>query len=101
MLGLLLDAMKGALLGEHALAMLIVSFLFLKLHRRFKLYPMWQQCGFIFLFVLLYQFIIFLIQGIIGQLPQSNLYWGPTLTSLIFWPWIYILLRDWNNKFSK
>jgi len=101
LLGLLMDAMKGTLLGEHALAMLIASFLFLKLQRRFKLYPMWQQCAFILFFIFIYQFVIFIIQGIIDQLPSTYLYWGPTISSLIFWPWIYVLLRDWNKKFAR
>ena len=100
-LGLLLDVMKGTLLGEHALAMLITSFLFLKLQRRFKLYPIWQQCLFVLLFVFGYQFTIFIVQGAIAQLPGSYLFWGTCLTSMIIWPWIYVLLRDWNKRFIR
>lgn len=99
-LGLILDAVKGSLLGEHAFAMLIVAFIFLKFYRRFRLYSLWQQALGIFLFVFLYQFIIFIIQGTINQLPNSYAYWAACLTSAIFWPSVYLFLRDWNRKFT-
>ena len=99
MLGLFLDALKGSLLGEHAFAMLIVIFIFLKFQRRFRLYSLAQQTWFILLFVILYHFIIFIIQGTINELPNNYAYWGACLTSMFFWPSSYLFLRDWNKKF--
>jgi rod shape-determining protein MreD len=101
LLGLMLDAMKGSLLGEHALAMLIVAFCFYKMQRRFRLYPLWQQALMMLVLTFLYQLIIYIVQGAIGQLPYTTLYWGACATSMIIWPWIYVLVRDWNLKLCR
>jgi rod shape-determining protein MreD len=100
-LGLVIDATKGSLLGEHAFAMLITAFLFLKLQRRFKLYSLWQQSACVLLLAFVYEFIIFLIQGTINQLPTRYEYWGACLTTMLFWPSLSVLLKDWNKKFTR
>ncbi|MBA3661203.1 MAG: rod shape-determining protein MreD [Gammaproteobacteria bacterium] len=97
-IGLIVDLLNGTLLGEHALAYTLVIYLVTRMHLRIRLYP-WLQQGFsIFLFVLLYQFVVYCIQGFIGQVPASNLYWLSSLTSTILWPWLYILLRDYRKR---
>jgi rod shape-determining protein MreD len=61
---------------------------------------MLQQGFSILLFVLLYQFIIFCIQGFVGQLPASNLYWLSSITSMLLWPWLFVLMRDCSRWFK-
>src|SRR5210317_1092712 len=43
MAGLLLDALTGTLLGEHALSLSLIAYLCVRLHQRIRAYPMWQQ----------------------------------------------------------
>ncbi len=43
--GLLMDVLKGGLLGKYALGPTLVAFVALKLRRRIRVYPMWQQAA--------------------------------------------------------
>jgi rod shape-determining protein MreD len=52
------------------------------------------------MFVLLYQFIIYCIQGFVGQLPSSHLYWLSSVTSMLFWPWLFVVMRDVSRWFK-
>lgn len=96
--GLLLDAMNGSLLGEHALAMSVVTYIIVVFHRRIRLFPVWQQALVVFGLTLCYQLIIFTAQGAIGEDPNTPLYWAPSITSMLMWPWVFIILRDWRRR---
>jgi rod shape-determining protein MreD len=98
-IGILLDLLNGTLLGEHAFAMVAIAYLILKLYQLIRVYPMAQQTLMIFVLVLLYRAIIFIIQGVIGELPHYMMYWLTVIISTILWPWIFILLRDMRRKF--
>lgn len=94
LLGLFLDALQHTLLGEHALAMVVITFIALKIHRQFRFFPLWQQAFSIMLLLAIYQFLRFWIQGIIGQLGEGWLYWLPVVTSGLLWPLVPYLLRE-------
>jgi rod shape-determining protein MreD len=91
--GIFLDVLQGTLLGEHAFALTIVIYLVTRMYSRLRMFPLLQQGLSILLFVLLYQFILFCIQGFLGSLPHGWLYWSSSLTSMLVWPWIFNLLR--------
>ncbi|MCP5459802.1 MAG: rod shape-determining protein MreD, partial [Gammaproteobacteria bacterium] len=59
LMGLLLDAAQGTLLGQHALALAVVGFLTLKTYRRVRVLPLWQQSFTILAFVAVNQFLVF------------------------------------------
>ena len=99
-LGLILDLLYGTLLGEHALAFTIIIYFVSRLHIRLRMFPLLQQGFCVFLFILLYQFIVYCIQGFIGQLPASQLYWLSSVTSLILWPWLFVVMRDCRRWFN-
>lgn len=100
MMGLVLDLLNGTLLGEHALAFTIVIYFVSKLHIRLLMSPLIQQGISIFVFVLFYEFIIYCIQGFIGELPGSHLYWLSAVTSMLLWPWLFVLMRDCRRWFK-
>ena len=100
MMGLLVDLMSGTLLGEHALAYTIVIYFVTRMHIRLRIYPMVQQGITILFFVFLYQFVLYCIQGFIGELPASHLYWLSSITSVLLWPWLFILMRDFRRWFK-
>lgn len=91
--GIFLDVLEGTLLGEHALALTIVMYIVVRMYTRLRMFPLIQQGLVIFFLVLLYQFILFCIQGFLGSLPNSWLYWSSSLTSMLLWPWVYSILR--------
>lgn len=97
--GLCLDVLHGTLLGEHALALTLVGYLAVRIYSRFRMYPLLQQGLFILLFVLLYQSILFCVQGFVGQLPRSWLYWSNALTSMLLWPWVFVIMDDCRRRF--
>lgn len=100
-MGLVMDMIDGTMLGEHALAYTIVVYLVSRMSIRLSMFPMLQQSLSIFIFVLLYQFMIFCIQGFVGEVPTSHWYWSSSLTSLLLWPWLFILLRDYRHLFRS
>lgn len=99
-MGIVVDLLSGSLLGEHALALTMIIYLVTRLYIRLRLYPLLQQGLSIFVFVLLYQFILFCIQGFVGNLPASHLYWLSSLTSVLLWPWLFVLMRDYCRWFK-
>jgi rod shape-determining protein MreD len=38
------------------------------------------------------------VQGFIGELPKTWLYWSSSLTSMVLWPWVYTIMRDYRRK---
>ena len=99
LVGMMLDILNGTLLGEHALALTLVIYLISRVHSRFRMSPMLQQGLTVGLLVMLYQFILFCIQGATGDLPRRWMYWSPALTSMLLWPWIFAILQDCRRRF--
>lgn len=99
--GIFLDVLESTLLGEHALALTLVTYLVVRMHSRLYMFPVLQQSLCIFLFVLLYQFILFCIKGFLGTVPSHWLYWSSALTSMILWPWISITMREQMRSLAK
>ncbi len=98
--GLIMDLLNGTLLGEHALAYTVVIYFISSMYIRIRMYPILQQSLSILFFCLMYQFMLYCIQGFIGKLPDSHLYWLSSLTSMLLWPWLSVLLRDCQYRFK-
>ncbi len=98
--GVLLDIAMGTLLGQHALGICIIAYIFLKNHQRIRLYPIVQQ-GFIVMIALLIKQILFLwIYGITKRAPENLwLYFMPSIISMLLWPWVYAVMRDIQGRF--
>ena len=99
-MGIVIDLLTGTLLGEHALALTVIIYIVSRTYLRLRMYPLLQQGLSVFLFVLFYQFIIYCIQGFIGELPSSRLYWLSSITSMLLWPWLFVLMRDCRRWFK-
>lgn len=99
LMGIVLDILNGTLLGEHALAMTLVAYIVARMNSRMRMFPLVQQGFIIFLLVLFYQFILFCVQGFLGQLPSTWMFWTPTVTSMLLWPWIFSFIRDCRRRF--
>jgi len=97
--GLSIDVLTGTLLGEHALALGLIAFVAVKLHKQIRVHPPWQQALSVLSMIALGQLIIIWIKGITGESPQSWAYWAPSITSAIIWPLIFSLLRGLRRSF--
>jgi rod shape-determining protein MreD len=98
--GLIMDIALGSLLGQHGLGLSLVAYIILKNHQRLRLYPLVQQ-GVIIMFILMFEQLLHLwIYGITNRAPQNALvHFIPAITSMIVWPWLFILMRDIRRRF--
>lgn len=98
--GIILDLLMGTLLGEHALVLVLVTYLVVKFNVRLRLFPIWQQSLIVFFLILFYQGALFWIQVLQGQAPNTWFYWLPSLTSALVWPWLRALLKDYRRRYK-
>ena len=98
--GLMLDVSHGAILGQHALGLMLVVYIVQLQHQRLRVASLVQQAIVIFFLLLLKQLIVLWVSGIVGHAPDTWLYFMPSITGAMLWPWIYIILRDMRRKFG-
>lgn len=98
--GLMLDVSHGAILGQHALGLVLVIYIVHIQHQRLRVASMVQQAIVVFFLVLLKQLVVLWVSGIVGHAPDTWLYFMPSFTSALLWPWVYVILRDLRRKFG-
>ncbi|HEB81915.1 MAG TPA: rod shape-determining protein MreD [Gammaproteobacteria bacterium] len=98
--GLMLDVSYGTLMGQHAVGLVLVIYFIHINHQRLRVASLLQQAIVIFFLLLIKQLLILWVDGMLGHAPDSWLYFMPTLTSTLLWPWTYLILRDLRRKFS-
>jgi rod shape-determining protein MreD len=91
--GLMLDVAGGALLGQNALILAIVAYLAIRLHKRIRQYPVWQQSVSVLILILLHLMLSLWIKGTFSQSTETWAYWLPALTSMLLWPVIFTSMR--------
>jgi rod shape-determining protein MreD len=96
--GMAIDLLKGTTLGQHALAFLLVSFLTHKFQLRMRIFPISQQTVTVFMLLVLYEFVVFWTDGIIGYPVTTWMRWIPVFTSALLWPALVALLDTWNRR---
>lgn len=97
--GLMLDISHGAIIGQHAIGLVIVIYIIHMQHQKLRVCSLLQQAIVILLLLLFNQTLVLWVYGIVGNIPDTGLYFMPSLVGAILWPWIYIILRDLRRKF--
>lgn len=100
LVGLFLDVGRGALLGQHALALAAVACLTLQTYRRIRAAPPWQQAFSVLIFLLIEQILVFWISGVIGYPPRDWWYLAPAVGGMVLWPLLFVVLRDVRRYFQ-
>lgn len=90
--GLALDVFRGAVLGEHALALVIVAFLAIRMHLLIRNKPLFEQALIAFAALALYEFVVWCIDGFSGHTLNSGLRWLHPITGGLLWPVVCGLL---------
>jgi rod shape-determining protein MreD len=100
-MGIALDTLTGALLGQNALALLVIVYLAEKFHLRLRVFPLSQLAITVLLLLGLYEFILFWIDGMAPEMTQAGLdagrtvslaeRWVPPLTGTLVWVALYML----------
>ena len=98
--GLLLDVSYGTLMGQHAVGMVLVIYVIHLQHQRLRVASLLQQAIVIFGLLFIKQLLILWVDGMLGRAPGSWLYFMPTITSTVLWPWVYLILRNLEKKFT-
>lgn len=100
LVGLLQDVSRDVLLGQYALAFALIAFLTLHLHQRLRVFPLWQQALSVGVLIMLECLVVLWIKGLTGQSPGFWKMMLPALTSMVFWPLIYLLLRHLRRTYN-
>lgn len=86
--GLALDAFQGSPLGEHALALSFVTYLALRLNLLVRAKPLFEQSLFVFAALVVYEALLWVIDGWTGYALSTPTRWVYTVTSALIWPLI-------------
>ena len=84
--GLMLDAFRGLVLGENALAFVAVAYLAHRLHLRVRMFPLMHQSLVVMSLLWVYQFTLFWIDGVTGHPLTDWARWLPVVTGALLWP---------------
>lgn len=88
--GIVLDVAHGTLLGQHALALAFIIYLTAKFHLQLRVFPMSQMTATVFALLVIYQFILFWINGVAGTYADAVAYFGPVVSGTLLWPLVSI-----------
>ena len=84
--GLALDAFRGEILGENALAFVAVGYLAHRFQLRIRMYPIAHQSLVVFMLLFVYQFLLFWIDGVAGHPLTDWARWLPVISGALVWP---------------
>ncbi len=96
--GLALDVIQGVVLGQHALALVLMSAWATNLRLRLRVFPLLHQTLSIFAILAGYQFILFWVDGATGNPVTSFARWLAPLTGALFWPILAGVLRGTHER---
>jgi rod shape-determining protein MreD len=91
--GLALDVFQGSVLGQHALALTLVTYVTVREHQKIRSKPAFQQSLIVFFALIAYEFVVFAIDGWTGHPITSPLRWIHTFTGALIWPIAIALLE--------
>ena len=91
--GVALDVFQGAILGQHALALTLVTYIAVREHQKIRSKPAFQQSLIVFFALVAYEFVVFAIDGWTGHPLTNPLRWVHTLTGALIWPIAIALLE--------
>lgn len=92
-LGLIIDVLHGSYLGEHSLALCVITFLAYRFHLQFRMFPLMQQMLFVFMLLLIYAGLLAWIQLLLKVTIQLRWLWVSLIVSAFMWPVLQKLLR--------
>jgi rod shape-determining protein MreD len=99
LIGLFRDALEGNLLGQHALAMIAVSYCVQLFHLHLRMLAVWQQSLAVCLLASAYMLICYWVYLLTHNLLPHNTgvrigFLLPALTTGLCWPFFYLLFRQ-------
>jgi rod shape-determining protein MreD len=99
-LGVLTDILMGSGFGIYTIALLAVAYPVLRHFQRFRNQSLLQQTLFVGLLVLLKRAIVYELEHVLNDAVFNLPYLYPVLTSMVAWPWVYLLLRKYRQHYA-
>lgn len=98
--GLLLDILLGSVLGIHAAAMALTVYIIAGNFQKIRNFSVWQQALIMGVLSALYHLLVFWFQRFLTDVIFLPHYLYPVLTTVILWPWAFLLLRKIRRHFK-
>jgi rod shape-determining protein MreD len=95
--GLALDVFQGSVLGEHALVLSFLTYLALRLNLLMRAKPIFEQSLYVALALLVYESLLWGIDGWTGHSLSSPLRWVHVVTGALIWPLIVGVLGRFHS----
>jgi rod shape-determining protein MreD len=99
-LGIAMDVLEGAVLGQNGFALVVVAVLALLLYQRLRVFSLLQQAGVVFVLIGIHQLICQWVQNLEGAGAQTSLFLLPALTSALLWPVVLHILRALRRHYE-
>jgi len=99
-MGFLLDVLLGSVLGVHAAAMAIAIYIVAENFQKIRNFSVWQQALITGVLAALYHLVVFWLQRFLIDVTFLTSYLYPVITSIILWPWMFLLMRKVRRHFS-
>jgi len=96
--GLALDVFQGSLLGEHGLALAFVTYLAIRLHLLMRAKPLFEQSLFVFAALMVYEFVLWVIDGWSGHPLSTPARWVHAATGSLIWPLVVGILGRFRTS---
>ncbi len=96
--GLLVDVSQGTLLGQHALALVIIIFINQNFYQRIRVLSLVQQALYVFLLLFINQIVTVWVEGFLGRPTPFHAFLGAPVIGMLIWPWVFVTLRDIRRK---
>ena len=97
--GLFVDVLYGTLFGIHAMTFALMAYLIQMTYHRLRLFPRWKQSINIAVVIGIHMLLGLVLRGFVQPVSGDFDYWTPLLGAMLFWPWVFIFLRDVRRKF--
>jgi rod shape-determining protein MreD len=98
-LGLLLDAIEGAVLGQNAFSLVVVALLCFTLYQRLRVFSLLQQAGIVFVLIGVNQLVGQWVQNLEGIGSPSMIFLLPAVSSALLWPVVFHVLRRLRRNY--
>ena len=100
LLGIGLDVLEGAVIGQNAFALAVIALLCLSLYQRLRVFGLWQQAVVVFVLVGIDQMICQWVQNLEGLGARSTLFLLPAVASALLWPVVLHVLRGLRRHYA-
>lgn len=96
--GLLVDAIHGSIMGQHAFGFIIVMLMTLRIRPRILVESFFHQMFLLFLALGTYLLVNLWILGVTGNSPEGWGYWITVLSSMVVWPIYTRFMKVYHSK---